>query len=90
MTVADTSIAAYREHRDTGKVSKQALHILNSMNLGRAYSRRELIAATGLELSSICGRVNELVALGMLEEAPARKCTVTGKTVKPVRKNLLF
>lgn len=39
---------------------------------------------TGLELSSICGRVNELLGSGLLEEAPTRRCRITGKSVHPV------
>lgn len=86
MTVAETSIAAYREHRDSGKVGKQAQHILDCMRPGWSYSRRELMAVTGLELSSICGRVNELVGTGLLQEGAPRKCGVTGKRVTPVVK----
>lgn len=86
MTVAETSIAAYHEHRDSGKVGKQAQTILDRMRPGWGYSRRELAMVTGLELSSICGRVNELLKIGMLEEQHPRKCGVTGKTVVPIVK----
>lgn len=86
MSVATTSIQAYREHRDSGKVSGQARRILDSMLGGVSYSRRELAEHTGLELSSICGRVNELVAAGLLEETPTRRCRITGKSVHPVRR----
>ena len=68
MTVAQTSIQAYKEHRATGKVGLQARAILDFMNPGESYSRRELHVLTGLELSSICGRVNELLEMGMLKE----------------------
>lgn len=86
MTVAETSIEAYHWHRDTGRLSAQCLHILDSMQPGWSYSRRELIEITGLELSSICGRVNELLAMGLLEELAPRKCNMTGRSVIPVRK----
>jgi len=86
MTVADTSIAAYREHSDSGKLGSQAQHILDCMRPGWDYSRRELIAVTGLELSSICGRVNELLAVGLLQETAPRKCGITGKRITPVVK----
>lgn len=90
MTVAETSIRAYHEHRDTGKLGKQAQHILNSMYFGESYSRRELAKESGLELSSVCGRVNELLAVDLVREAPPRKCSITGKMIKPVFKVLLF
>lgn len=90
MTVAQTSINAYREHRASGKVGAQAKAILDFMNLGESYSRRELHVLTGLELSSICGRVNELLEMGMLKEGSKRKCMVTKKTISPVIKDSLF
>ena len=87
MTVATTSAIAYREHRDSGKIGFQHRQVLANMQLepGRTYSRRELAERTRMELSSICGRVNELIAIGMLEEAPQRRCEITGKKIKPVR-----
>jgi hypothetical protein len=48
------------------------------------------VLVTGLELSSICGRVNELVKLGMLQEQSPRKCGITGRRVVPVIKPGLF
>jgi len=90
MTVAETSIIAYKEHRATGKVGSQSMNIFDTMQFYSDYSRRELVALTGLELSSICGRVNEMLQIGMLKEVSPRKCKVTGKTVKPVVKLSLF
>lgn len=90
MSVATTSIDAYREHKASGKVGRQAQQILDSMIPGVHYSRRELMISTGLELSSICGRVNELLAIGMIKEGSPRKCSITKKTVSPVVKDSLF
>jgi len=86
MAVAETSVISYHEHKDTGKVGKQAQLILNKMAFGENYSRRELIKVTGLELSSICGRVNELLQIGLLKELEQRPCSVTKKTINPVTK----
>jgi hypothetical protein len=83
--IADTSVTAYHEHRDTGKLSRQANTILSQMRSDTDYSRRELARHTGLELSSVCGRVNELLAIGLLEELASRRCSITGKTVHPVK-----
>jgi hypothetical protein len=87
MTVATTSAISYREHRDSGKLGFQHRQVLAKMQQepGRAFSRRELAERTRMDLSSICGRVNELLSLGVLEEAPQRRCEITGKKIKPVR-----
>jgi hypothetical protein len=85
MTVADTSIEAYKEHKETGKLGRQAATLLEKMVYGKDYSRKELSRATGFELSAVCGRVNELLALGLLEEIEPRKCTITGKRIHPIK-----
>jgi hypothetical protein len=90
MSVAETSIIAYHEHRDSGKIGKQAQHILNVMDPMKSYSRRELARICNLELSSVCGRVNELLSLDLVREDPPRKCSITGKMIKPVFKVILF
>jgi hypothetical protein len=90
MGVAITSIFAYKEHKETGKVGNQAMSIFHKMDLNKDYSRREIVQLTGLELSSVCGRVNEMLQAGLLKEVSQRKCSVTGKTIKPVVKISLF
>lgn len=90
MSVAETSINAYKEHKAQGKVGTQAMRIFDAMLFGKDYSRRELVGITGLELSSVCGRVNEMLQVGMLKEVAPRKCKVTGKTINPVVKTSLF
>jgi predicted transcriptional regulator len=85
MTVANTSIEAYDAHKAAGKVGAQANMILGIMNSSQNYSRREIARLAGIELSSVCGRVNELLEVGLLVEDPKRKCSVTGKTINPVR-----
>ena len=61
MTVAQTSIAAYKEHIATGKVGAQAQAILDFMKQGDNYSRRELAVMTGLELHPIHPRDEQLL-----------------------------
>ncbi len=85
MTVASTSIEAYRDHKETGKLGRQASTILSKMSPGVDYSRKELSKITGFELSAICGRVNELLSIGLLEELESRKCSITGKNIHPVK-----
>lgn len=87
MSVSTTSSDAYKEHRDTGKLGQQAQRILTAMIDGQGYSRRELARAMGLELSSVCGRVNELLQAGLLVEGESRRCSVTHKRIHPVFKS---
>lgn len=84
MSVRDTSAEAYFDHRDSGALGKQAVELLKAFQPGRDYSRAELAVATGIRLSAVCGRVNELVKLGVLAEAPVRPCKQTGRTIHPV------
>jgi hypothetical protein len=86
MTVTMTSIEAYEDHKSSGKVGFQAKVIFNAMDKDKNYSRRELSNLTGIELSSICGRVNEMLQLGILIEDDKRPCAVTNKKINPVRK----
>ena len=90
MSVAETSVMAYKEHRATGKVGSQAMYIFEALEFNKGYSRREIVEITGLELSSVCGRINEMLQSGMIEELVPRKCNVTGKTIKPIVKLSLF
>lgn len=85
MAVADTSIEAYDEHKAAGKVGAQAHMILGMLEDSRNYSRKEISKLVGIELSSVCGRVNELLAVGLLVEDEKRKCSITGKTIHAVR-----
>ena len=45
----------------------------------------DLASATGLRLSSICGRVNELREQGCIEDAPMKQSPITGHPVKTYR-----
>lgn len=92
MNVATTSIEAYREHRSSGKLGTQAREIVEflALHIDRDWSRAELAEAMGLRLSSVCGRVNELIHSHHLDIAPPRKCQLTGKKVNPVRLKGLF
>lgn len=86
MSVASTSIDNYREHRDSGKLGEQQRKIMIFFHLkGGEHTRSEIAQQTGMRLSSVCGRVNELVELGYLEDTERRSCRVTGKSAHPVR-----
>ena len=83
--VADTSISSY--YALGPKLGHQQRAILDYMakHCHRDYTRAELADATGLRLSSVCGRVAETIALYMLTEGPRRPCRVTGVNAHPLR-----
>lgn len=90
--VAQTSVENYHQHRDTGRLGKQAreLYLFLYSHAHCDWSRTELAEALGIRLSSVCGRINELLNSQHIEESFVRQCRVTGKTVRPVRLKSLF
>jgi hypothetical protein len=90
MSVAITSIENYIEHRESGKLGKQAISIYGflTMHQNRDWSRAELARAMHLPLSSVCGRVNEMIHQGNIITVNKRNCFVTGKTVNTIKAKL--
>lgn len=84
--VRETSAQAHDEHHASGKAAEQKTAILNALG-NREMTRRELAHATGIETSSVSGRVNEMLYDNpiILEECGKRKCSITGKMVYQVR-----
>lgn len=74
-------------HRDSGALGAQQTRVMLAVHAQpqRNWSLRELAKATGLEINAVSGRVNELKTLGYLEECPPRSCSVSGRTITPVR-----
>ncbi len=87
MTVRDTSRHAYHEHRDSGRLGTQQRAVLEFLQAhpDRSYTRAELARDSGITLSAICGRVNELVSAGRVVEPYRRHCEITGKRVWALR-----
>jgi len=87
MTVASTSIDAYIDHRASGRMGAQAARVFHLIASSPQpdISRAEIAAQLGERLSSVCGRVNELLDLKVIEQAGQRKCLMTGRTIRPVR-----
>ena len=90
MSVAITSIENYIEHRDSGRLGRQASSIYGflAMHTNRDWSRAELAQAMHLPLSSVCGRVNAMIHEGHVITVNKRNCSVTGKTVNAIKANL--
>ena len=85
MAVADTSIAAY--HAMGPKLGCQQSQVVGFLarNCHRDFTRAELAEAAGLRLSSVCGRVAELIERQMVTEGPRRPCRITGVNAHPLR-----
>ena len=87
MTVASTSLAAYDNLRETGKLSARQQQVMAVIKPGRDYSLQELVMLCGLPVNCVSGRVAELkkAPLSMLEHGPTRACSLTKSTIHPVR-----
>ena len=76
-------------HRDSGALGAQQTTVMLAVHAlpQRNWSLRELAKATGLEINAVSGRVNELKSMQppYLEECPPRSCSVSGRTITPVR-----
>lgn len=71
----------------SGARSQQQMRILFAVENNPGLSRSELSEITGLRLSSVCARVNELVCAGLLEDGQVKRCSITKRTVHAVRTN---
>lgn len=82
--VRGTSLEAYRKLKASGKISRQQASVLHAMG-AQQLTRQELAAKSGLAINAVCGRVHELLELGVLEELDKRTCTVTGERVHELK-----
>ena len=79
-----TSMIAYKEHNESGKLDQQKQHIKKLLLTEYPLSRREISKATNIEISSVSGRVNEMIKMGVVEETTKRKCMFSKKLITPV------
>ena len=87
--VRNTSIHAYYDHLSSGKLGDQGRQIMLALHQhNRDWSLQEISQLTGIAINAVSGRVNGLKAKGYLIECPKRKCSVTGRTVTPVKINM--
>lgn len=83
--VQDTSIDCYHDLQREGHLSHQQMLILDVIQEGRDYTLQELVRLTGLGINAVSGRCNELRKLELLSLADRRKCSISTRTVWPVR-----
>ena len=82
--VAKTSIRNYDALKASGFNGQHAA-IVSRMERGVIYSRRQISKLTGLETSTVAGRVNELVEDGQIIVCGNIKCPHSGRTVEAVK-----
>lgn len=82
--IRETSRAAYHS-LDLNDSEKKVMAFMHSLPPGFALNRRQISQRSFIPINCITGRVNELVAKGYLEELPAERDPVTGKSAHPVR-----
>jgi DNA-binding MarR family transcriptional regulator len=84
--VSRTSIDAYYAMIAGPKLAAQQRTIVEFLaSHSGDFTRAELAERTGLRLSSVCGRVSELLERGTLVERSRRPCSVTGVAAHVVR-----
>lgn len=84
--VKPTSVKAYRELVKSGKAKTQRDHIFNSIvtysDNGMCLCRSQIENITGYKINAVCGRVNELLEMGMIHVLWTAESPVTGNTVE--------
>lgn len=83
----DISLLAFADLLEQGEITQRQFEVLDFLteHRGLNFSRREIAKLTGIELCSVTGRVNELLAKRLIVEDAKRACGITAKTVHPVR-----
>ena len=82
----NTSIIAYKDLKATKKYLTQKEIILNALRENKTpMSLQEICDRTNFQINAVSGRVNDLKKANQVVEAPTRKCTITRKTITPVR-----
>ena len=79
--MAQTSVTAYHDHVASGAKLKQREAIMDYMEGKGPATRRQIARNLEFELGATAGRVNKLVADGLLIDRGTIKCSTTNKTV---------
>lgn len=76
--VRDTSLDAYFYIRGNGTDLNQRGKIYDVLRRWSSLTRQEIVQKTGIPINAVCGRVNEMIRDGWVNEVGRRECTVTG------------
>ena len=84
--VRTTSIIAFNHLKATNKHRTQKEIILDALRENKKpMSLQEICQKTHMTINSCSGRVNDLKKSNQVVEARTRKCSITRKTITPVR-----
>ena len=84
--VRTTSIIAYNDLKSSGKQPTQKQIILNTLRENKKpMSLQEICDRTNFQINAVSGRVNDLKKSNQVVEASTRKCSITRKTITPVK-----
>ena len=84
--VRTTSIIAFNDLKATKKHKTQKELIFDTLRDNKTpMSLQEICDRTNFQINAVSGRVNDLKKANQVVEAPTRKCTITRKTITPVR-----
>ena len=86
MSVRDTSIETYGDINYSGLIGQQAQSILDARSKDRDYSLQEISVQTGIPINAVSARCNELKKGYYLTETDKRRCSITKRTIHPLRK----
>lgn len=83
--VKDTSLLAYQEHKASGRALSQRLQIFEFIKANQPVTRKQIELGLGIGINAVCGRVNKLLEMGLIEVAFKNYCPITGKYVEFLR-----
>ena len=81
MAIKDTSLLAYIELKEKGKLGGQETVILNLLKKYPNSTNKELSIYSNIPINAVSGRMNGLVKKGWAEDNGKRICSITGKLV---------
>ena len=84
--VRTTSIIAFNDLKAANKHRTQKQIILDALRENKTpMSLQEICDRTNFQINAVSGRVNDLKKSNQVVEDSTRKCTITRKTITPVR-----
>jgi hypothetical protein len=84
--MADTSLEAYDTLKGSKRMADCYKKILGVMKAKRIYTRRQISRLANMEMSSVAGRVHELIFMREIEVVGRKICPITKKSVEAIQK----
>ena len=79
MSATETSIIAYDELIETGKVDSQMNRIYKEMSNHETITKNELAQILNMNINAVCGRIGDLQEAGLVFESNKRESKITRK-----------